>query len=92
MVKSSGLQIISTFLLCHLSFTLSLSPSESQNEDSHSWWHLPECQCPEGEMVSPRGPKETALLTSTGQTCPPRGEGLPLRTQMHPSLREGHFL
>lgn len=56
-------------------------------------WHYRECQCAaEGEMVSSYGPKQTALLSSTGRSCPARGMGLPPRSQVYPSLGKDHFL
>lgn len=91
-VKSSGLWIVSVFLLCHFRFLLSLPPSESQNGYGHSWWHFQECRCPAEEgMVSSNGTKQTAI-SSTGQACPARGTGLPLRSETCPWLGKGHFL
>lgn len=92
LMKSSGLRIVSVFLLCHLRFLLSLPPSESQNGYGHSWWHFQECKCPaEGGVVSSYGTKQTAV-SSTGQACPARGTGLPLRSETCPWPGKGHFL
>lgn len=63
MVKSLGLQILSIFLLYHLTPVLSLWPSESQDGYGCSWWHFQESPHPVGS-ISSHGPKQTAQLSS----------------------------
>lgn len=84
--------MVSNYLLCYLGFSLSLSPSASENEYSHSRWH-----CPGMSMSSRRRNRlflwaraDSPALNWPDLSC--KGNGTGSDKSDLPLARESYFL